>query len=74
MGLQAKFEQSHFCRNFLIKTEKTIIVEASKHDKFFGVGVGQHDKKIGDKQNWKGDNYMGKALMKTKARLKILTF
>ena len=57
---------------FLIATGDTIIVEASKYDKEYGIELSLGDKKLWDRKQWKGNNLMGQALMKVRSELKSL--
>lgn len=51
-------------KDILIKTGNKIIVEASPMDKIWGVGLSENDPLILDEKNWKGQNLLGKVLMK----------
>jgi len=63
-GIKAKFEQNNECKNFLLATGTTEIMEASPSDKFWGVGRGLRDPHLWDKAKRQGENEMGKVLMK----------
>ena len=69
-GLYEKFRQNQKLADFLISTGETTIVEASKVDKEYGIGLSLGDKKLWDRTEWNGHNLMGKALMKVRSMLK----
>ena len=71
-GLLKKFMQNPELGAFLISTGDTIIVEASKYAKEYGIGLSLGDKKLWDRKQWKGNNLMGQALMKVRSELKSL--
>ena len=62
-GLRAKFEQVNVCRALLLATGARLIVEASPHDKFWGVGLGLRDERLWDQKSHQGRNMMGNLLM-----------
>ena len=63
-----KLDQHASIRSALMKTEDTIIVEASEKDFFWGAGVGIDDPRIGDPATWQGRNELGKIFMKHRGR------
>jgi ribA/ribD-fused uncharacterized protein len=65
-----KFKQNPHRLETLLSTEDRIIVEASPHDRVWGVGLHWTDEKILDEKNWKGENLLGKALMRVRDGLK----
>ena len=65
-GNIAKFSQNISLKNFLINTNKRIIVEASPIDKIWGIGLSQDTKNIENPHNWQGENLLGFALMETR--------
>lgn len=65
-GLQFKFQQNRECYDALMETGDKILVEASPYDKIWGVGLAEEDPLILDEKNWKGENLLGKALMKVR--------
>ena len=67
-ALRAKFEQNATLKKWLLDTQTKTLVEASS-DKFWGVGISIHDRKILDQQAWEGQNVLGKALMKIRTIL-----
>jgi len=46
----------------LLDTQKTTLVEASKFDTIWGVGLSQDDDAILDPKNWRGKNWLGEVL------------
>jgi ribA/ribD-fused uncharacterized protein len=68
-GCYAKFSQNQVLRDALLATGETLLVEASPYDVIWGVGLGQHDPRILDPRQWKGQNLLGLALMRVRERL-----
>jgi len=66
-GLTPKFLQHKDIGDALVKTEGTILVEASPSDKIWGCGLGQSNPRIFDKDNWPGQNLLGDRVL-TKIR------
>jgi ribA/ribD-fused uncharacterized protein len=58
-----KLDQHANIRAALMKTDDTIIVEASDKDFFWGAGIGIDDPKIADSTQWPGRNELGKIFM-----------
>lgn len=69
-GCYAKFSQNQVLREALLATGDTLLVEASPYDSIWGVGLGQHDPRILDPRQWKGQNLLGIALMQVRDRLR----
>ena len=65
-GLCAKFTQNEELRQLLIDTSPKILVEASPTDVIYGVGLSQTDDKILNENNWRGQNVLGKMLMRVR--------
>jgi ribA/ribD-fused uncharacterized protein len=65
-GNLAKFKQNAEMYNILLKTGSKMIVEASPLDKIWGIGLAPDDPKALNPANWKGENLLGKALMKVR--------
>ena len=65
-----KFSQNEKLKQFLLKTKDKILVEASPFDKIWGIGMKEDDKDILDESKWKGENLMGKAIMKAREFIK----
>ena len=65
-GNYYKFSQHPALRDFLIKTGKRIIVEASPVDNIWGIGLSQDDADAMNLLKWKGTNLLGFALMEVR--------
>lgn len=61
-GCKLKFEQNPRILETLLKTEGTLLVEASPYDKIWGIGLGEDDPRIHDPKNWQGTNWLGEVL------------
>lgn len=57
-----KFSQSPDLKEWMIMCSGFEFVEASPYDKIWGVGLGQDDPLIYDKNNWQGKNLLGMCL------------
>jgi ribA/ribD-fused uncharacterized protein len=68
-GLYAKFSQNEKLKKLLLETNNKILVEASKMDKIYGVGLSEDNDLILDEKNWRGQNLLGKTLMLIRAKL-----
>lgn len=69
-GCYAKFSQNTALSQALLGTGDTTLVEASPYDPIWGVGLGEHDPRILDPKQWRGQNLLGIALMEVRAKLK----
>lgn len=67
--LMAKFSVPHMKEKLLETGDKTL-VEASPFDKIWGCGLSENDPRITDESEWKGQNLLGKVLMKVREDLK----
>lgn len=65
-----KFSNNPRLKQKLLDTGEKILVEASKTDDIWGVGLAASDPLILDKRNWKGRNLLGEALMQVRNKLK----
>lgn len=68
-GCYAKFSQNEDLKKLLLSTKDTILVEASRYDRIWGVGLSENDPRIQDPTKWKGLNLLGNALMRTRSRI-----
>jgi ribA/ribD-fused uncharacterized protein len=64
-----KFSQNGSLRSFLLNTGRKIIVEASPQDFIWGIGLSQDRKEAMDPNTWRGNNWLGFALMETRDAL-----
>lgn len=71
-GLIDKFRQNGKLLKLLLATRNLEIVEASPVDTIWGVGLAENDPLIDNKENWKGTNYLGVALMMARNALRGL--
>ena len=65
-----KFSQDENLKQQLLNTGNKVLVEASKTDLVWGVGISENDDKILDDENWPGENLLGKALMRVRNLVK----
>lgn len=68
-GCYAKFSQNLVLRDALIATGDTVLVEASPYDRIWGVGLAEHDPRVLDPRQWKGQNLLGVALTEARQQL-----
>lgn len=66
----AKFSQNPELKEALIATGDAIIAEASPYDKIWGIGLKATDPDSQDPTKWKGQNLLGKALMRVREELR----
>ncbi len=59
----AKFSQSESLLAELIESGDRELVEASPHDTIWGIGLHWNDDAVLDKEKWRGENKLGKAIM-----------
>ena len=62
-GLFEKFNQNKDLKKLLLDTNNKILVEASKYDTIYGVGLEESNDNILNEEKWKGENLLGKTLM-----------
>ncbi|OQS04754.1 transmembrane protein [Thraustotheca clavata] len=63
-GNLVKFSENPMLKQFLLKTNGTILVEASPRDCIWGVGIARSDPAVHHPGCWRGLNLLGFALMK----------
>jgi len=68
-GLQAKFSQNTYVKNFLCYTQDKTIIEANPRDKFWSCGLSLKNPRIASKDQWTGQNVLGNLLMKVREQL-----
>jgi len=61
-AIRAKFTQNVDLRKQLMDTGNRVFAEANVHEKYWGIGIGLHNKSIGDTTKWNGKNHFGKLL------------
>jgi len=68
-GNLAKFSQHDTLKTYLINTGDRILVEASPHDRIWGIGMDRHHPHVALPTQWQGLNLLGFALMEVRHRL-----
>ena len=68
-GLLAKFSQNEDLKEKLKATGNAIIAECAVQDKIWGIGLSMKDSKRLDRDQWKGQNLLGYALMMVRESL-----
>ena len=68
-GNLAKFSCNEDLLDALLETGDAILAEASPYDKVWGIGREYNDPKAQDMSQWKGQNLLGKALMRVRDEL-----
>ena len=66
----AKFGQNVALHSFLLNTGDKVLVEASPHDRIWGIGLGAEDPRACHPHQWLGLNLLGFALMEVRERLR----
>lgn len=64
-----KFMQNPDLCQYLLGTERKVLVEASPYDTIWGIGMKESDAGIEDPYKWKGLNLLGFALMEVRDKL-----
>ena len=64
-----KYTQNEDLKKKLLDTGEKVLVEASPHDKIWGVGFSADNPLILDDKNWTGQNLLGKALMDVRRKI-----
>lgn len=65
-GCLAKYIQNEDLKQDIIKTDNLVLVEASPYDKVWGIGMSENDPDATNPSKWRGENLLGKALMKVR--------
>lgn len=68
-GNMAKFSQNKWLLDELFDTEGTILVEASPHDRIWGIGLHKTDPAAQDRETWQGRNWLGEVLTSVRSVL-----
>lgn len=69
-AIYSKFSQNEEFKKILLATGDKIIVEAAPNDTIWGIGMHASDPDILDESKWRGTNFLGKALMEVRSRIK----
>jgi ribA/ribD-fused uncharacterized protein len=69
IGNHAKFAQNSDMGDYLRRTGSKVLVEASPHDRIWGIGMGEDDEHAGNPFMWRGLNLLGFSLMEVRDRL-----
>ncbi|RII09614.1 Swarming motility protein YbiA [Streptomyces sp. YIM 130001] len=69
-GSVHKFTADDELRAFLLGTGERVLVEASPHDRIWGIGLAKDDDRAEDPSRWRGLNLLGFALMEARERLR----
>jgi hypothetical protein len=69
-GNRAKFGQHQDLRDFLLGTGAKVLVEASRRDAIWGIGLAADDDRAASPENWPGLNLLGFALMEVRHQLR----
>ncbi len=68
-GNRAKFTQNAPLKELLLASAGTTLVEASPHDRIWGIGLGEDDPRIHDRKKWRGENRLGEILTRLREEL-----
>ncbi len=68
-GNYARFSQNADQRELLFATRGTTLVEASPHDRVWGIGLAADDPRARDRSQWLGLNLLGEALTRVREAL-----
>ncbi len=68
-GNYARFSQNPDQRELLFATRGTTLVEASPHDRVWGIGLAADDPRAQDRSQWLGLNLLGEALTRVREAL-----
>ncbi|TQV72243.1 NADAR family protein [Aliikangiella marina] len=69
-GNLAKFSQNKTMKEYLLSTNRRVLVEASPADNIWGIGLTEDHKDASNPFKWKGLNLLGFALMEVRKLLK----
>ena len=66
----AKFSQNSDLKNFLMQTDDAVLVEASPNDRVWGIGMKRTDYNATNEREWRGQNLLGKCLMRARETIR----
>ena len=66
----AKFQQNAAMGDVLCATHPHILAEASPHDRIWGIGLSSQDPRARQREQWRGLNLLGEALMRVRETLR----
>jgi ribA/ribD-fused uncharacterized protein len=69
-GNLAKFSQHEDLRQYLLGSGDLVIVEASPHDRIWGIGMKRSEPGVEDPKNWRGKNWLGEAIMEARRTIR----
>ena len=69
-GSLAKYAQNEKLRKMLLDTGTRVLVEASPHDRIWGIGLAEADPRARNRAQWRGANLLGTILMRVRACLR----
>merc|ERR1719253_1225785 len=64
-----KFSQSPELRETLLRTGDSLIAEATRNDRIWGIGIDVGDERVLEPSRWAGSNILGWALMSARGTL-----
>lgn len=69
-GVKAKFQQNLDMREELLDTGNALLCECAGQDTIWGIGINLKDPSWKEVGNWRGNNYLGIALMEVREELR----
>ncbi len=71
-GSMAKYTQNEDLKKLLLATKGTTLVEASPHDRLWGIGLSENDPLAKSRATWKGLNWLGEILTEVRDKLDMV--
>ena len=65
-----QFSQNSDLKAEILKTDGTVLVEASPRDRLWGIGLSAKNPKAKAKKNWRGKNWLGYVLTQVRDEIK----